>query len=201
MRHPLPVLGTVLLLAVAVVILVLLLKEGVDRTQRGTGAGDIEAPAGEQVVSVARTSANDYDPLGDDEEHPERVPNAVDREPGTTWVTESYSSGLQGANKAGVGIYVDAKPGVEAVRMEIQSPEQGWRAEIFGATGNRVPEGIDAGWERLGGGVVKADHQRFRLAASGERYRYYLVWITELPPDSQRVEIGEIALLQRENAR
>jgi serine/threonine-protein kinase len=201
MRHPLPVLGTALLLAVAVVILVLLFKEGVDRTQRGTGAGDIEAPAGEQVVSVARTSANDYDPLGDDEEHPERVPNAVDREPGTTWVTESYSSGLQGANKAGVGIYVDAKPGVEAVRMEIQSPEQGWRAEIFGATGNRVPDSIEAGWERLGGGVVKSDHQRFRLADSGERYRYYLVWITELPPDSPRVEIGEIALLQREPAR
>ena len=43
--------------------------------------------------------------------------------------------------------------------------------------------------------LVKSDHQRFRLAASGERYRFYLVWITELPPDAQRVEIGEIALL------
>jgi serine/threonine-protein kinase len=84
--------------------------------------------------------------------------------------------------------------------MEIQSPETGWRAEIFGAAGSRVPEDIDAGWERLGGGEVRSDHQRFRLAASGERYRYYLVWITQLPPDSQRVEIGEIALLQR-NAR
>src|SRR5919109_1529400 len=50
MRHPLPVLGTVLLLAVGVAILVFLLKEGVDRTQRGTGAGDIEAPAGEEIV-------------------------------------------------------------------------------------------------------------------------------------------------------
>ncbi len=179
----------------------LLLKEGVDRAQRGTGAGDIEAPAGEQVVSVASTSANDYDPLGDDEEHPERAALVVDRQPETRWITETYSSGLEGANKAGVGIYVDAKPGVEAVRMEIQSPETGWRAEIFGAAGSDVPESIEAGWERLGGGVVKSDHQRFRLADSGERYRYYLVWITELPPGSQRVEIGEIALLQREAAR
>ncbi len=48
---------------------------------------------------------------------------------------------------------------------------------------------------------MKSDHQRFRLAASGERYRYYLVWITELPPDAQRVEIREIALLQRTAAR
>jgi tRNA A-37 threonylcarbamoyl transferase component Bud32 len=201
MRHPLPVLGTVLLLAVCAVVLVLLLKEGVDRAQRGTGAGDIEAPAGEQVVSVGSTSANDYDPLGDDEEHPELAARVVDRDPGTRWTTESYSSGLEGANKAGAGIYVDAKPGVEAVRMEIQSPETGWRAEIFGATGSRVPESIDAGWARLGGGGVRSDHQRFRLAASGERYRYYLVWITELPPTSQRVEISEIALFQRNASR
>jgi eukaryotic-like serine/threonine-protein kinase len=176
---------------------VLLLKETVDRTQRGTGQGTIEAPAGERVVSVGSTSASDYDPLGDDDEHPERAPFAVDREPGTTWTTETYSSGLEGSNKTGVGIYVDAKPGVEAVRMEIQSPDTGWQAEIFGATGNRVPESIDEGWSRLGGGVVRSDHQRFRLAASGERYRYYLVWITALAEAVPRVEIDEIALFQR----
>jgi eukaryotic-like serine/threonine-protein kinase len=197
MRHPLPVAAMVLLLVVAASLVVLLLKEGVDRTERGTGSGTIEAPAGEKVVSVSSTSARDYDPLGDDEEHPERAPLVVDRQPDTTWTTESYSSGIEGAGKDGVGIYVDAKPGVEAVRMEIQSPETGWRAEIFGASGSRVPESIDTGWERLGGGLVKSDHQRFKLADSGERYRYYLVWITELPPDSPRVEIGEIALLQR----
>jgi eukaryotic-like serine/threonine-protein kinase len=201
MRHPLPVLGTVLLLGVGVAVLVLLLKEGVDRTERGTGSGTIEAPAGEKVVSVSSTSASDYDPLGDGEEHPERAPFVVDRQPGTTWVTESYSSGLEGANKAGVGIYIDAKPGVEAVRMEIQSPDTGWQTEIFGASGNRVPEAIDEGWSRLGGGVVRSDHQRFKLAASGERYRYYLIWITALPESSPRVEIGEIALLQRAAAR
>ena len=197
MRHSLPVLAIVVLLAVAATALVLLAKEGVDRTQRGTGAGDIEAPAGEEIVSVASTSASDYDPAGDDEEHPERASLVVDRDPDTTWVTESYESGIQGAGKAGVGIYVDAKPGVEAVRMEIQSPQPGWQADIFGATGSRVPESIDDGWTRLGGGTVRNEQQRFRLAAAGERYRYYLVWITALPEGEQRVEIGEIALFKR----
>ncbi len=201
LRHPLPMALIAVLLAAGAALVVFLLKEGVDRAERGTGSGTIEAPAGEKVVSVSSTSASDYDPLGDDDEHPERAPLVVDRQPDTTWTTESYSSGLQGAGKDGVGVYLDAKPGVEAVRMEIQSPEQGWRAEIFGASGNRVPDGIDSGWKRLGGGLVKSEHQRFRLAASGERYRYYLVWITELPPDSQRVEIGEIALLQRTATR
>jgi eukaryotic-like serine/threonine-protein kinase len=201
MRHSLPVLATMLLLAAGTTALVFLLKEGVDRTQRGTGAGTIEAPAGEKVVSVASASAKDYDPLGDDEEHPERATYVVDRQPGTTWVTESYSSGLEGAGKAGVGIYVDAKPGVEAVRMEIQSPDTGWQTEIYGATGGRVPAGIEGDWRRLGGGVVRSDHQRFKLAASGERYRYYLVWITALPENAPRIEIGEIALFQRTSSR
>ena len=160
--------------------------------------GEQELPAGralpgdpEEAVALDAVLTLDEGALV---EHPERAAYVVDRDPDTTWITESYSSGLDGANKAGVGIYVDAKPGVEAVRMEIQTPETGWRAEIFGATGGRVPESIESGWERLGGGLVKSDHQRFKLAASGERYRYYLVWITELPPDAQRKVLGENAI-------
>jgi eukaryotic-like serine/threonine-protein kinase len=199
MRHPLPVLGIVVALALVTAVAAFLFKEGVDRTQRGTGAGAIQAPAGESVVSLARASANDYDPLGDDQEHSDQTPLAVDRDPATEWTTESYRSGLEGANKAGVGLYLDAKPGVEAVRMEVQTPEPGWRAEIYGAgggRGERVPESIDSGWTRLGGGAVRSDHQRFRLAGD-RRYRYYLVWITALPPEEPRVEIGELALFSR----
>jgi eukaryotic-like serine/threonine-protein kinase len=200
MRHPLPVLGIVLLLALAGAAAVFLFKEGVERTQRGTGAGDIKAPAGESVVSLARASANDYDPLGDDEEHPDEAPLAVDRQPDTAWTTERYSSGLEGSNKAGVGLYLDAKPGVEAVRIEVQTPEPGWQAEIYGAPPGRVPESIDSGWTRIGGGSVRSGDQRFRLEGreDGIRFRYYLVWITALPPEEQRVEIAELALFSRE---
>ncbi len=64
MRHPLPVLATVLLLAVGAAIVVLLAKEGVERTQRGTGAGGIEAPAGERVVSVEPDLGQGLRPAG-----------------------------------------------------------------------------------------------------------------------------------------
>jgi eukaryotic-like serine/threonine-protein kinase len=197
MRHPLPVLGTILLLGVAVAVVVLLAKEGVDRAQRGTGTGTVTAQAGETTVSVARASATDYDPEGDDTEHHDQAPLAVDRDPGTAWTTESYRNGIAGAGKTGVGIYLDAKPGVEAVRMEIQSAEPGWKASIYGATGSQVPDGIDAGWKRLGGGTVRSEKQRFKLDAGGDRYRYYLVWITELPPDQQRVELRELFLFRK----
>ena len=69
LRHPLPILGVICLLAVLVVTVALVFKEGVDRTQKGTGSGTVKAPAGEAVVSLARASASDYDPLGDDDEH------------------------------------------------------------------------------------------------------------------------------------
>ena len=79
--------------------------------------------------------------------------------------------------------------------MEIQSPVPGWKAEIYGAAGSAAsPDSIETGWTKLGGGTVRDDHQRFKLDTDGERYRFYLVWITELPPDQPRVEIGEIAL-------
>jgi tRNA A-37 threonylcarbamoyl transferase component Bud32 len=194
-RHPLPVLGVLGLLAVLVVIVALVLKEAGVEPQRGTGSGKIVAPAGESVVSLARASASDYDPLGDDTEHHSEAARVVDRDFDTTWSTESYRDGLAGANKAGVGIYLDAKPDVDAVRMEIRSPEPGWKTEIYGAAGGRAPASIDSGWTKIGGGTVRSDHQRFKLDTGGNRYRFYLVWITELPPSQPRVEIGEIALL------
>ena len=52
----------------------------------------------------------------------------------------------------------------------------------------------------MGGGLVRREDQRFRLSTRGERYRYFLVWITELPPNADRVEISEVALFQRKPA-
>ena len=37
-------------------------------------------------------------------------------------------------------------------------------------------------WTRVGGGTVTRKRQRVDLGhAAGKRFRYYLVWITELP--------------------
>jgi hypothetical protein len=49
-------------------------------------------------------------------------------------------------------------------------------------------------WRKVGGGLVRDDDERFRLDTRGRRYRFYLVWITQLPPGSERVEISEIKL-------
>jgi len=186
------------LAAVAVVIVLLVGNEVPQRVERGTGAGRLEqsTPTGTKVVSVPRGSAHDYDPLGDDEEHNEEVARVVDRDDGTAWSTESYQDGLEGAGKKGVGIYIDAKPKVAAVSMQIDTPNPGFRVTIYAAPPGPVPKSIDEGWTKVGGGTVTSANKRFKLDTGDTDYRYYLVWITKLAPDADNAEISEIRLFQ-----
>jgi serine/threonine-protein kinase len=200
MRHPLSLLAVVALVGVAVAVVALIIAQpdvpGV-QVQRGTGAGKVsETPEGTRVVSVQARSAHDYDPLGDDEEHREQTSRTVDRDEGTAWTTEQYPAGLEGAGKAGVGVYIDAKPSVEAVEMQIVTPEPGWRATIYAAPPGDVPKSIENGWKKVAGGTVNNDEKRFKLDTGGEQFRYYLVWITKLGADAERAQISEIRLLQ-----
>ena len=201
MRHPLSLLAVVALVGVAVAVVALIIARpdvpGV-QVERGTGTGKVsETPEGTRVVSVQRASAHDYDPLGDDEEHAEQASRTVDRDDGHGVDDRAVPAGLEGANKAGVGLYIDAKPRVEAVEMQIETPEPGWRATIYAAPPGDVPKSIDDGWKKVGGGTVNSESKRFKLDTGGEQFRYYLVWITKLAPDSERAEISEIRLLQK----
>jgi serine/threonine-protein kinase len=199
MRHPISLLAVIALFAVGGIIVALLAKEGVDRTQRGTGTGKVSAPTpeGTRIVSVTRASAHDYDPLGDGEEHRSEAGRTVDRDDDTAWTTETYRAGIEGAGKPGVGIYIDAKPRVEAIAMQIDTPEPGFRTTIYAAPpGGSAPESVPDGWTKVGGGTVNSDEKRFELDTGGEAFRYYLVWITKLPPEAERAEISEIRLFQ-----
>jgi eukaryotic-like serine/threonine-protein kinase len=201
MRHPISLLAVIGLFAVGAVIVALVANEGVRRTQRGTGAGKVSAtPEGTKVVSVPAGSAHAFDPLGDDKEHSEAASRVVDRDPGTTWTTESYTAGIAGAGKPGVGIYVDAKPSVNAVAMQIQTPKPGWRATIYAAPPGPIPDTVPQGWKKVGGGTVKSADQRFKLETGDTRYRYYLVWITQLAPGAERAEVSEIRLFEEKPA-
>jgi serine/threonine-protein kinase len=201
LRLRIPALVLVLLLLVSGAVLYVLIDAGVERTQRGTGQGRAEAPPGERIVSVKRTSAHDFDPLADQTEHPEEAPLAVDQDPGTQWSTETYTNDVlnKPRGEPGVGLYVDAEPRVDATAVELSTPVPGWRMELYAAR-QRPPEGewpSDA-WERVGGGVVARRRQRFDLDTDGRSFRYYLVWITQLPPGEGRVEITQATLFAPE---
>jgi serine/threonine-protein kinase len=199
LRLRLPVLLLLAMIAVAGVAIYLIVNTDIigDRTQRGTGTGTTTPAPGEQIVSVKRTSAGDFDPLGDGEEHAEETPLAVDQDPDTAWTTESYQGGVMTkpeGDAPGVGLIVDAEPSVNGKRLEIQTPEPGWKMEIYGSRSPVTDEWPSENWTKLGGGTVEKQKQSFKLDTGDRRYRYYLVWITELPPGSDKVAITQLTL-------
>jgi serine/threonine-protein kinase len=156
-----------------------------------------QAPPSTKVVSVSPAAAHAYDPFGGDGEHNSQAPLAVDRDPDTFWPTESYQDGIAGANKPGVGIYVDAKPQVKAVDLQVQTPQPGFKASIYGAPEGDVPSTVPGIWSKLATGTVDKKVTDFKLDTNGKAYRYYLVWITKLGSDQTRAEVAEIRLFEQ----
>jgi tRNA A-37 threonylcarbamoyl transferase component Bud32 len=194
--HPVRIVIVLVVLAAAAVAAVLLLA---DRTERGTSQRPVvkSAPsAGLKTVSLGQSRAHDFDPYGDGGEHGADVGRVLDDDPGTSWTTEHYTGGVFPTGKPGVGIYVDARPGVAAKRMDIRTGTPGWAGKIYVSNSvNRSATSLD-GWQDLHTNVV-ADRKKLslQLDTAGQKFRYYLVWITKLPPSGQ-VSISEIVLFQ-----
>jgi eukaryotic-like serine/threonine-protein kinase len=180
------------LLVVAATVVLLALAAG--QTEKGTSAprDTKPPPPGESIVRLSQTAAGDYDPYGGDGEHPDQAQLLVDGDPGTFWSSESYAGPLA-AQKPGVGVYVDAAPGVNATRIEIRSRTPGWSGAIYGARKSLPEELPSDGWVKLADVADAGRRERIGLPGR-ETMRYYLVWITALPEGSERVELSEIVL-------
>jgi hypothetical protein len=159
------------------------------------------------VVRLSQTAAVQYNPFGTAPEGAATVEQAIDGDVATTWQTSTYRDGVLG--KSGVGLYVNAAPGVAANEAVVITPTPGFHFQIWGA--DRVPAitysatpqpGISPstlGWTLLGHAraagttTVPLDHVRVR--------RYYLLWITDLDPNPLRlpksVQIAEFELRRR----
>jgi tRNA A-37 threonylcarbamoyl transferase component Bud32 len=191
------VLAALVAVAAAVVLIVALSQ----RAQRGTGTQHAAAPKGLEAISLKQNGASDFDPLGiPQSENPAQADFAIDRNPNTTWNTESYGSGAQ-LPKAGVGIYVDADPGVAAKSMQVDTPEPGFTAEVFASDRQPSRSATDPP-EKEGIFTLVAPPRpitertvKIPLNTAGHPFRYYLLWITRLPPSGQ-AKVAEIFLFR-----
>jgi eukaryotic-like serine/threonine-protein kinase len=191
--HPARIVAFLALIgAVAAVAAVLMATK--ERTERGTGTRNVKPPPGLRSVSLGQSRAKDFDPFGGDGEHPIEAKAVVDQDTKSTWSTERYDGGTLN-NKPGVGIFVDAKPSVAARAMDVISPTRQWRGEIYAAPNGPTPQKLDD-FRRLAPISQSKTRTRVRLATNGRRYRYYLVWITKLPPEKSAVEIAEVRLFR-----
>jgi serine/threonine-protein kinase len=200
MRHPARWLLSLALLA-GLVALALTLLAG--NTHRGTGvAPNVHARPGLSPVSLASSAAHDYNPFGTDFEHPKQVANVLDGDPNTTWSTEYYLNNTL-AGKPGTGLYVDAAPGLQARAVEIQTPKPGMQVAIYASRSfaSALPFGspeslAERGWRQLSAPRTIGRQTTIRLDTGGVLYRYYLIWITRLPPASESAEISEVTLFR-----
>src|SRR5205823_377354 len=183
LRHPgwLALLGLVAAGGVAALIIAL-----GHQAHRGTGARGAAKPQGLVPVSLAQDAATDYDPYGTGSqgEHPLQRNFVLDRDTSTFWSTETYRGGL--GSKPGVGIYLDANPGVAARALEVRTPDPGWTAAVYAA--DHGPPRDIPGWSLVSPArTVTETTQRFDLTASPVPHRYYLLWITKLPAGQAKV--------------
>ncbi len=200
LRYPRGVLAAVaglVVIAVAVAVAALL------HAHSGVGPpANVPPPAAVSPVQLAAGAAHAYNPYGTGDEHNAQAPLAIDGDPNTYWTTYTYDGAALG--KPGTGLYVDASPGVAAAYVTVQTPTPGFTAQVWGAdaitqTGQQdlTKTLADRGWVRvdLGDSVVGAS-QRIRLDTAAHRFRYYLVWITKLPPGRASAELSDVTLFK-----
>lgn len=177
-----------------------------DHAHRGTGIpqGIVSRP-GLEAVALSQTAAHDYNPFGTGPENRDQVDNVVDGDPSTSWSTEQYYDySLKKAGGTGLGLYLDAAPGVAAKALEVQTATPGFAAQVYGANhidlelayGNPTPLS-QRGWVGpLGASSYVHDGERIALSTGGTRYRYYLLWLTTLPANMESASIDELTLFK-----
>jgi hypothetical protein len=203
MRHPARWAASLALL-IAIAAIALILAAG--GAHRGAGVpSNLESRAGLEAVQLGQAAAHDYNPFGTGPENRDLIGNVVDGDPNTTWSTEQYYDGtLKKPGGVGLGIYLDAAPQVLAKALEIQTPTPGFSAQVYVADhielglpyGNSTPLS-ERGWQGpVGASTDVHSGQRIPLSLGGHPHRYYLVWLSTLPPRMESATIDELTLFK-----
>jgi serine/threonine protein kinase len=193
-RHRATAAVTGLILALVAVALVVWLGT---RAHHGTGRVDQPAPSkGVHQVTLCQNCANAYNPDGlggDVSQNNSQAGLAIDGNPNTAWTTDQYYSGSLG--KPGVGLYVDASPGTSAKKLVVDTTTPGFAATIYASNKRPDPTNFGASrWVSVGSAGSVGRRQTITLSGGSTRYKYYLVWITKLPSNSESVSLNEVSL-------
>ena len=159
----------------------------------GTPPDEPTTPA-TALEPVEDVTASDYDPTGDDQEHGEEAQLAVDGDASTSWPTEEYDTGS--LQKDGVGLALAPVEAVPARGLDLETTTPGFNMTIYGAEDPTVPSSIDSGWTQIASEDDVQRKGRIDLDTAGRDFSHYLIWITEIPPDENKVELAEAQLLR-----
>jgi tRNA A-37 threonylcarbamoyl transferase component Bud32 len=151
-----------------------------DNDSGGNGGGGTSAP-------IHLVASNAYDPEGDGQENDHLVANATDGDPATDWHTEHYNTAEFGNLKSGVGLVIDAGTAVKPGSLTIRSDMPGFTADIKAGVSSNGP------FDTVSSSMEVGSRTTFRLSVDPGR-RYFLIWITRLPADTQRAAVAEVTI-------
>ncbi|MGN9837443.1 protein kinase family protein [Nonomuraea sp. H19] len=130
-----------------------------------------------QVIKPQR--AQDFDPLGDKKEKPEKAALAIDGKPSTFWETEGYTSAELGNMKKGVGLLLDMGKSVQ-ISDVVATLSNAGAATVELKVGDSPDldalKTVATDKDAAGKTTLKPDQ-----AATG---RYVLIWFTRLPAEA-----------------
>ncbi|HZT85310.1 MAG TPA: protein kinase [Gaiellaceae bacterium] len=145
--------------------------------------GGSDGRGGPSGAAVHLRGVGDYDPQGDGTEHSYSAPRATDGNPATYWDTEMYSTTAFGNLKSGLGLVLDAGRPTPLRSLTVTTPTPGFVAQI------KAGDSSSGGFTPVSSSRTVSSRTTFAL--DGRTARYYVVWITRLPP-VRYVRISEV---------
>jgi serine/threonine-protein kinase len=170
-----------LLAIAAIVVGVIALGASGNHPSSSGGGGGGGAVSSGTPVSLAGVTT--YDPQGNGDEHSSTAPAATDSNPSTSWYTETYSTPNFGGLKDGVGLVLDAGGPVAVKSLTVTTPTPGFQASVMTGAAQGGPFTSDSETQTVGATTT------FDL--NGSTARYYVLWITQLPPGG-KAEVSEV---------
>jgi predicted Ser/Thr protein kinase len=168
--------GLFALLAIAGIVIGLLTIDGSNGT--GNGKASVGTP-------VTLTGAGAYDPFGDGTEHDTAAQRATDGNLATYWYTERYND-APSLGKQGVGLVLDAHVPTQLSRIVVRTDTSGFTAQI------RATNTLGAAPQPVSDSEVVSARTVFDVRSIGGPKRYYVIWITRLPSDTNFAHINEV---------
>jgi predicted Ser/Thr protein kinase len=167
--------GLIALLAIAGIVVGLLAVAGNNGTSKSAATG----------TPVSITGVGAYDPYGDGSEHDSEASKATDGNFATYWYTEHYND-APSLGKPGVGLVLDAHAPTQVSKIVVRTDTPGFTAYI------RVTNILGGPSQPVSDSEVVQARTTFDLRTSGGPKRYYVIWITRLPPDENFAHVNEV---------
>jgi serine/threonine-protein kinase len=158
----------------------------VTRAHHGTGQLAQSPPAKTTAqIPLCDTCAHAFNPLGTSPQNPNAAGYAIDNNPADEWTTVTYYDHV--LLEAGIGIYVDAAPTTPVSDIRILTSTPGFNAQFYASDTSPSATVWPGNWVQVGSQDNIHKNQVIKLSSGSTPHRYWLVWITKLPPGGDHV--------------